>query len=234
MMNMAIKNKVFDLVLTEALKEYMDIELQEVDELVAKDPPHEFSSEFEKKMRKTINSVGRKDRIKKYARNCVKAVVSLAAVFGIFFGVLLTQPNVFAAVQNVFRSVFEKYDKYEYVGEEVTFDDFNDSIRLGYVPDGYYLSSGDYSTINVTLFYTNETDKIIFEYGIANFTATSYDNEHSSYSSFVLNDVEYHYYESNDNVFNNKLIWYKDGYVFGIYAHLPKDELIKIAENIEK
>ena len=231
---MAVKNKIFDLVLTEALKEYMDIELQEVDELVAKEPPHEFSTEFEKKMQKTINSVGRKDRIKKYARNCVKAVISAAAVFGVFFGVLLTQPSVFAAVQNVFRSVFDKYDKYEYFGEELTSENFDNGIKFGYVPDGYRLSKGDYSPIDVTLFYTNETDKIIFEYCIANFTTSLYDNEHSSYSSFILNDVEYHYYESNDNVFTNKLIWYKDGYEFGIYAHLPKDELIKMAENIEK
>ena len=234
MMNMAVKNKIFDLVLTEALKEYMDIELQEVDELVAKEPPCEFSTEFEKKMRKTINSVGRKDRIKKYARNYVKAVVSFAAVFGIFFGVLLTQPSVFAAVQNVFRSVFDKYDKYEFVGEELTFDNFDNSFRFGYVPEGYYLSEGHYSLFNVVLFYKNETNEIKFEYGIADGLVSYYDNEHNSYYEFEHNGIDYHYYESNDKDFNNKLIWYEDGYVFGIYAHLPKDELIKIAENIEK
>lgn len=88
--------------------------------------------------------------------------------------------------------------------------------------------------MGVTLFYKNKTDQIIFEYGIADFSTTSYDNEHNSYNSFYFNDVEYHYYESNDNDFNNKLIWYKDGYAFGIYAHLPKDVLVKIAENLEK
>lgn len=30
------------------------------------------------------------------------------------------------------------------------------------------------------------------------------------------------------------LLWYEDGYAFSIYAHLPKDELVKIAEKIEK
>ena len=234
MMNMAVKNKIFDLVLTEALKEYMDIELQEVDELVAKEPPCEFSTEFEKKMRKTINSVGRKDRIKKYARNCVKAVVSFAAVFGIVFGVLLTQPSVFAAVQNVFRSVFDKYDKYEYFGEELTSENFDNGIKLGYVPDGYRLSKGDYSPIDVTLFYTNETDKIIFEYGIADGLVAYYDNEHNTYYEFEQGGTKYHYYESNDSDFFSTLLWYDNGYSFEILAYLPKDELIKIAENIEK
>ncbi|MDE6746391.1 MAG: DUF4367 domain-containing protein [Oscillospiraceae bacterium] len=234
MMNMAIKNKVFDLVLTEALKEYMDIELQEVDELVAKEPPHEFSLEFEKKMRKTINSVGRKDRIKKYARGCVKMVLSLAAVFGIFFGVLLTQPSVFAAVQNVFRSVFDTHDRYEFVSDELTIENFDNSFRLGYVPDGYYLSEGYYSPVAVTLVYTNKLNEITFEYRIAEGSVSSYDNEHNSYMSFYSNGIEYHYYESNDSDFDDKVIWYESGYEFGIYAHLSKDELIKIAENIEK
>ena len=232
-MNAATKEKIFDLILTDALKESMKIEFEEIDKLTAEET-HEFSPQFEKKMRKLINSIGRKDRIKKFKRFAVKSVVVLSIVFTLIFGGLLTQPEVFAAVQNVFRSIFDKYDKYEYLGEELTSENFDNDIKFGYVPDGYSLSKGDYSPIDVTLFYTNETDKIIFEYCIANFTTSLYDNEHSSYSSFILNDVEYHYYESNDNVFTNKLIWYKDGYEFGIYAHLSKEELVKIAENLKK
>ena len=233
MMNMTYKNKLFDFVLTEALKEYMETELKEVDALVMEEP-HEFSPQFEKKVRKLINSVGAKDRIKNCKRIAVRIAVSLAIMFSLLFGGLLTQPEVYAAVQNVFRSVFDKYDKYEFVSDKLTIENFDNSIRLGYVPDGYCLSEGFYSSMGVTLFYKNKTDQIIFEYGIADFSTTSYDNEHNSYSSFYFNGVEYHYYESNDNDFNNKLIWYKDGYVFGIYAHLSKDELVKIAENIEK
>lgn len=232
-MNTAYKNKLFDFVLTEALKEYVEMELKEVDELVMEEP-HEFSPQFEKKMRKLINSVGRKENIENCKRIAGKTIVSLAIMGSLLFGGLLTQPEVFASVQNVFRSVFEKYDKYEYVGEELTFENFDNSIRFGYVPDGYYLSEGHYSLFDVVLFYTNKTNEITFEYGIADGTISYYDNEHNSYEIFYLNGIEYHYYESNDIDFDNKLIWYKDGYIFGIYAHLSKDEIVKIAENLEK
>lgn len=232
-MNAAAKDKIFDIVLAEALKECMDEELEEIDRIVAAEK-YELSPQFDRDMKKFINSIGRKDRIKKYARNCVKAVISAAAVFGIFFGVLLTQPSVFAAVQNVFRSVFDTHDKYEFVGEELTIENFDNSFRLGYVPDGYCLSEGFYSSMSVTLYYTNKTDEIMFAYGIANFSTTSYDNEHNSYYEFEHNGTDYHYYESNDKDFDSILLWYDEGYVFNIYAHLPKDELIKIAENIEK
>ena len=49
-MNIEYRNKLFDFVMTEALKEYMDIELKEVDEIVAKEPPFEFSPQYKKKM----------------------------------------------------------------------------------------------------------------------------------------------------------------------------------------
>lgn len=233
-MDAATKEKIFDIILASALRDSMEKEFKAIDEMVL-DEPYEPSPQFERKVKKIINSVGRKDRIKKFMRGCTKAVVSLAAVFGIFFGVLLTQPSVFAAVQNVFRSVFDKYDKYEFAGgEELTVENFDNSFRLGYVPNGYYLSDGKYSPISVTLIYSNENSNIEFQYKIADGLVSNYDNEHNLYVSFYSNGIEYHYYESNDSDFYDTLLWYADGYAFNIYAHLPKDELIKIAENIEK
>lgn len=208
-----LKEKIFDLVLKEALQECLDEELKEIDEMVANSPPHEFSPQFEKRMKKLINSIGRKDRIKKAKRIIVRTAVSIAASFGIIFGVFLTQPEVSAAVQNVIRTVFDRYDKHDYIGDELTIENFNNNIRLGYVPDGYYLSSGDYLAANVALIYKDIDDnKIMFDYGIADGTSSIYDNEHNSYSNFTINGMEYNYYESNDDDFYDTLVWYKDGY----------------------
>ena len=185
-------------------------------------------------MKKLIHSIGRKDRIKKFKHIAVQTIVSAAAVFGVIFGGLLTQPEVFAAVQHVFRSVFDTYDKYEFVSDELTIDNFNNNIRLGYVPDGYYLSEGKYSPAYVMLTYTNESEKIRFNYAIANGLFSYYNNENNLYDTFYNNDIEYHYYKSNDEDFADTLMWYEDGYSFSILAHLSKDELVKIAENLEK
>lgn len=232
MMNAATKEKIFDLILADALKESMRKEFEEIDKMTAEET-HEFSPQFEKKMRKLINSIGRKERIKKFKHFAVKSVVSLSIVFSLIFGGLLTQPEVFASVQNVFRKVFEKYDKYEYVSYELNEDNFNNSIRFGYIPDGYYLSEGKYSPAYVMLTYTNEIEKIQFKYGIADGLVSYYDNEHNSYDTFKNNNIEYYYYKSNDIDFVNMLVWYDNGYSFGILAHLPKKELVKIAENLK-
>lgn len=50
----------------------------------------------------------------------------------------------------------------------------------------------------------------MFDYGIAEGASSVYDNEQNSYSNFILNGIEYHYYDSNDKDFFNMLIWYKD------------------------
>lgn len=110
-MNNELKEKLFDLVLTEALKEYMEIELQEIDEMVAAMPEYKPSAETERKIKKISNSLGRKARIKKYKQICVKVAkvfVIVSAIMGVIFIGLLTQPVFYTAVQNVIRSIFGK------------------------------------------------------------------------------------------------------------------------------
>ncbi len=229
-MNNESKNKIFDVVMTEALKEYMDTELKQMNEL-AKADTCEFSDKFKRKVRRIENSIGRADRVKKGGIVILKTLVTAAAVFGIIFGMLLTQPEVFAAVQKTIRTVFGEYDKIEYIDEATAA--LNDDIRLGYVPEGYYLSKGTYTPIDVVLTYTNRTDDIRLEYGFANGAVAHIDNEHSEYEQFSSDGIEYHYYKSTVDSYLDILTWDKNGYLFVLTAHLSKDELIKIAENIK-
>lgn len=227
------REKIFDLILADALAESLDIELRELSDSREYDN-YKFPADFERNIRKIRNSIGKKYNIKKCADIFVRLLITAAAIMGIIFGGLLTRPSVYAAVENAVRTIFDKYDKYDYFSDELTVDNFNDNIRLGYVPDGYFLSSGNYSRISVSLTYVNENEnKIMLDYGIADGTSRIYDNEHSSFSSFKENGNEYYYYESNDNDYYNTLVWWKDGYDFSLLAQFSKDELVKIAENIK-
>ncbi|MGN0552183.1 MAG: hypothetical protein ACI4I1_02285, partial [Oscillospiraceae bacterium] len=70
----------------------------------------------------------------------------------------LTQQEVYAAVGNVIRSVFSTHDKYTYQDnyEDIVFDD---TIRLGYVPEGYELRSVYYMGNANLLTYESEEGK---------------------------------------------------------------------------
>lgn len=224
--------KIFDLIISDALADVWDTELAKIDNS-EKIVSHKFSDEFDRKIMKIKNSIGRKDQIRNMFIISIRLLVTTAAFMGVVFGGLLTQPAVYAAVKNVIITVFDKYDRFEYSGEDLTIDNFNSNIRLGYVPEGYYLSFGNYSPVYVMLTYTNENEEILFDYSIADGSNAIYDNEHSVYSSFSSNGIEYHYYESKDDDFPNIIVWYDNGYAFSISAHLSCEELVNIAENVE-
>lgn len=185
-------------------------------------------------MHKIGNSIGRADRIKLLTKTALKTVVSAAAAFGIIFCMLLTQPEVYAAVQSTIRNIFDTHDRVQFVGEAPAEGSFDDTIRLGYVPEGYYLSNGDYTPIDVVLTYTNTIDEIVFEYGFADGTVAYIDNEHSKYEQFSSNGIEYHYYESTDTRFPSIILWEDDEYSYIIHGQLSKNEFVKIAENTGK
>ena len=232
---MSINDEIFDLLLKEALIEKYSKDVRTAMENVK---PHDFPPEFEKKIKKIARSIGRQERIQGVCKGLMKVLVIVAAVMGIAFGCLLTQRTVFAAVENVIKSVFDGHDDYWITGSNVTVETFNSKMRFGYVPDGYYLCSGTYSPVYVQLIYTNELytnehDEIMLEYFIADGLRTSVDNEHHTYKTIYHGDIEYHYYESFDDDFDNILIWQDKGYSFNILAHLPQEELVKIALNID-
>lgn len=147
-MNNESKNRIFDIVMTDALKEYMDTELKQMNE-IAKAEACGFSDKFNRKVRTIDNSIDRADRIKERGIAILKTLVSAAAVFGIVFGMLLTRSEVYATVQKTIRTVFGEYDKNEYIDKATTV--LNNNIRLGYVPEEYNLSSGSYTRVNAVL-----------------------------------------------------------------------------------
>ena len=109
-MNSELKEQIFDLMLKAALEEYMDKEFQEIDEMVAAMPKHEPTPELDRKIKKLARSIGRRERIRKCKQICVKVIkvlVIIAAIMGVLFCGLLTQPAIYTAVQNIIRSIFD-------------------------------------------------------------------------------------------------------------------------------
>ena len=232
MINQRTNNKIFDLLIADALADVWDMEFAKYDDNDTAEE-YQFSDEFERNIRKIRNSIGRKERMKNAGRFSLKFFVTIATIMGIAFGGLLTQPTVFASVQNVFRTVFLDRDKYTYQGETEGIT-FNNNIRLGYIPDGYEIRMVFYSTYDMYLTYESINGETMqFDYGLAENSLKTIDNERHKYYELEYDDVTYYFYEAIDpEADSNILLWYLDGYVFSIDAQLSKDEIIKVAENI--
>ena len=233
MINQRTNNKIFDLLIADALADVWDMEFAKYDDNDSAEE-YQFSDEFERNIRKIRNSIGRKERMKNAGRFSLKFFVTIATIMGIAFGGLLTQPTVFASVQNVFRNILSDHDEYTFSGEQQESSSFDQNKRLGYIPDGYELRMVFYAKDNIfTTYETDDGEHIEFDYGFAENSSIMIDNERNNYYELEYDNVTYHYYEALDPEDDyNTLIWYSDGYRFSIVGHLSKDELIKVAENI--
>lgn len=232
MINQQTNEKIFDLLIADALADVWDMELAKYADSGQMEK-HKFSDEFERNIRKIRNSIGRKERMKNAGRFSLKFFVTIATIMGIAFGGLLTQPKVYAAVQDVFKTIFSTHDNYTYQGKSNK-DIFDKNKQLGYIPDGYELRTGFYSTYNIFLTYESSDKKYIyFSYGTAEGLSLSVDNENILYSEIVHDDIKYYCYETYDLEYDsNVILWYSDGYYYEIDAQLPLDEILKIAENL--
>lgn len=221
---------LWDSLLTEILIEDCKNELAELEN---SKESHTFSLNFEKKIQKIRHSVGRKESAIRIAIFMRKAAVTAVTIAGLLFFVFLTQPQVYAAVEDVVRSIFETHDKYTYHGEtaEGTFDE---NKRLGYVPDGFELRSIVYGKSIAALTYENTDEETIdFNYGFADKSSISMDNERHDYERLEHNGQIYYLYVAIEENDQSVIIWYCGDYVYSISSQLPQTELIKIAESVK-
>lgn len=228
----ALNNEIFELMMKKTLIErYTD----EIAALRKEDEDISFSAAFEKKVKGLARFAGRNERIKCLFKISARAAVTAAAIMGIIFGGLLTQPKIYADVLEVIHSVFPTHDSYEYpIVNSAADPDFDNSIMPQYIPDGYTLRYIYYADYAVTMMFDDiDENELHFDYGLAQGSKISIDNERHEFSEFDLNGITYYFYQAYDeNKEFNSIIWYSERYSFGIDAQLPKEEIVKIAESV--
>lgn len=226
---MSMNDEIFEILLRNAL-----IAKYENEVTIAKREAieHSYSDIFKKKIKKISNSINRSERIKTTGKIFKKTVVIAASILGIVFSGLLTQPEVYAAVEKVIKSIFSTHDSYTYQGNSSE-SLFNKNMQLGYIPEGYDLRSIFYSDVNASLTYESSDEKYIyFDYGFAENSLLSIDNERHNCYELNFNDTTYYFYEAIEEGDFNTLIWYKDDYYYSIDAQLSSDMLVEIAKNV--
>ena len=139
MSNSKTNEKIFDLLIADALADVWDIELAKYDDR-GQTEQHKFSDEFERNIRKIRNSIGRKERVQIICRFSVKLLVTIAAFMGIVFGGLLTRPQVYAAVKKEI-TISVTAPKYNVNQNGETYGKMQDSLL--YAPPDLIAAIGD-------------------------------------------------------------------------------------------
>ena len=232
-MNKGLKNneKIFDAVLSEALLEYAENELKELEKSPCE---HTFSPEFERKITKLAKGISLREGARAVLKGALKAAMCAASIFGIVFAILLTQPKVYAAVNHV---LWEKVDdNTDIISFSANGDaaEFNPYVKLGYIPEGYYLYSityGSEDTIAWQVYKNDDFEQFRFNYFIGD-GRRYIDSKLHTFDIITKDKQTYYFYEAADDSDSSSLIWYKNGYAYFLDAEFGVDELMKIAENI--
>ena len=229
----AANEKMWDIILTEALEEHCRREVAELQ----KDSftTHKFSKKFEQNIKKIRKSIGRKKLIKKAGRYALKTFTVLTCIMGISFGALLTQPTVSASVINILtKTVSPESDFYYAKINKTTEDTSIVKKELGYIPEGFSFYEATITDKNSLLVYKNQENQYLtLEYAYDNIFEIYIDNENYHTQEKNINGQKYNIYNCVGDITASTILWIDDSYAYMLSAQLSEEEMFKIIENIE-
>lgn len=225
------ESALFDAVFAQAVIKSFDDELAGIPPRQELEKIYSFSAAHIAKMKKLFDQDKRKDTIRKIEKWGRSAAAVIVIAVALFFGVLLTSPQVRAAVSDVIVEWYEKFTSFTSGSHEQTKVDTIE-WRPTYLPDGFsepeVLQTGG---INELCFYNTEGQDITLLY-FKSTDAVAVNNEGVTYSTVTANDVVYHLFESQEEGTRSSVVWDKDGYRFTILSEYPIAELQKMAVSV--
>ncbi|GHU47207.1 hypothetical protein FACS1894120_5010 [Clostridia bacterium] len=227
-MTETLKDRLFEAAITEAAAIDFEEEMAGFEKSVKSEPAHIFSEKFENNIAKMSKSLkGNVIRFTPTMRRFAAAAAACAACFAIG-----TLPPVSAYFANMFKTVFSTYDEVSFIGGGKVTD--ISKIRLNYLPDGYSLQKIEYfQNTGATIFcQNNQNDIIEAEFATAGSAGDELiDNERHTEREISISGEPAYFYEASDDT-GNILLWYKNGLACNIFAKLPIEQMLKIAESV--
>lgn len=196
---------------------------QWVDSLPADAPPHEFSPAFTAAMRPLlqpdITPVPQKKR--RLTKKTIKILVVAAVLLAL---AIATTAIAVPLARRANVTQLSDHGRYEVADPENAPN--VDGITVGYVPDGFVLTEEE-----VHLYvYENENQTFRVEKWELN-ADIRFDTEDYPSESITINGAPGVYHRSNSGY--NGIIFNNGEYIFMIDGNIPKEELVKIAQNVQ-
>ena len=177
---------------------------------------------------------GRKRRLRRRAGRTAAAVVLAAALTA--GTVLAVSPEARAWVRNMIVEILEEYTTIRFVNETGGQTGEAGQWTPAWLPEGYELKEYSDEGVGPLSIYTNNNGSVIFFQCTSSATTISYDNEHHEEMDVWISDCPGYLLLAVEPGHESCLTWYDQasGTAFSLMAELPADELIRIAESVEK
>ncbi len=229
-MNDEIEHDIWEAILNAAVEEYTleiikdylsDNEISQID----------LPSHYQLKMYRFITQYRLKKNAKIVIQQSKKIAIIVLLIMGIMFTYLLQFDNVRAACKNVIISVYEKFVRFDFFSSNNSLNDQN--LNVEFIPDSYHLKESDSNNRKIYLKYENLEGKVIELTFYFQSRVFQLDNEKHTVTDIWIHNDNGQFFDANDNISNNYLIWSTDKGSFVLSACLDQQQMIKIAENIK-
>lgn len=229
-MNDEAVNDIWETVLKVAVEEYT---LEMNKEYLFDDEINHIAlpTNYKLKMYKFILQYRLKRNLKIILKQSRKIASIILLIMGITFIYLLQFDNVRAACKNVIINVYEKFIRLDFISST---DDLNDEkLNVKFIPDSYQLKELNSGNRKTYLKYEDTEGKVIELTCYFQSRAFQLDNEKHTVRYVQINNDKGQFFEANDKISNNYLVWHTDRGSFVLSACLEQQQMIKIAENIK-
>lgn len=221
-----------DAILRAAVAEAAEAQAVALTAAAAELPEHQFSRRFQRRMARLL-----KDPLR-YARPAWQQALRTAAMILVTLGltgtVLLSIPQVRAAVWNFIRTVFDTHTEYRFTEPAPEEPVQLPTFHANWLPEGYEKTVVQNTGDSVWIEYQN-TDSVIrlnYDLAVQGFVF-SIDNERTTETTMSSGGTDYTVY-FNEITGRRSLTWFSDdGSVFyQLSGPCTTEELLKIKENL--
>lgn len=185
-------------------------------------PKHDFSKQHEEKMKEILQDK-RNDTKHKPSRKVITFLI-LAAI------IMAVATTAFAVPASREYIVKKFTDHSEYNVEDTSGFEYVTYLKTNYIPAGFekteqHITDGFYIET-----YNNGDKHFSVNKYIIN-TTIGYDTEQYESEKIKINGIDAIYYSSDDKL--DRIIFNNSEYIFMVSGNIGKDELVKIAQNVE-
>lgn len=185
-------------------------------------PKHKFSKKHEEKMKELFEP---DTKVQKHRLS--KKTIKILLIAAILLGLATTVFAIPASREFIIQK-FSNHSEYNVLdtenAEEV------ESLKLNYIPEGF-VKTEEYNSENYFIAVYDNLDEYFSVKKYTIDTNVNYDTEKSNYEIIKINGIDAVFYKSDNNL--GGIIFNNSKYLFVVNGNISKEELVKIAQNVE-
>jgi hypothetical protein len=226
-----IHDAIFDAMLKEAVAANFRAKMEAMppeDEILRE---HPFSERHNRRMNALFAMERRQHVTRKMFAYAKAAVIFICIAATLTAALLMTNPQVRAAVHKVIVDFFEGFTRVEFTEpHDQTRNAWDFSPQ--YIPDGYELIHSEVLGFSYFAIYESSGGDMLM-FGTEPPDVANVNNEFHRYFTEIRDGITYHVHEAIDEGFDSNIVWIDEGFMFSLIGGLPINELLDMAYSVE-